>query len=181
MSFSFSVGGKTHLSRTPPTLCRETICQMLQDSLCWRREWHRKVPSIVWRQSAPPRQSRTPRSVWYSDNEIQFILHFHEEQTKNWGNENDTELMKWRQECQKSVKESQSNRNARELTLNDPYTSSADVMMSEHKQQVTMVRKSESSVGEKARARNSWKVSAFHWHECRSGSGNRKQYHYQHK
>lgn len=33
------------------------------------------------------------------------------------------------------------------LTLNDPYTSNADTMMSAHRQQVTIVRKSESSVG----------------------------------
>lgn len=35
------------------------------------------------------------------------------------------------------------------ITLNEPYTSSADVMIRAHKQHVTIVRKSESSVGKK--------------------------------
>lgn len=46
-----------HISRTPPTLCRETICQKLQSSCCWQREWHQRVPWAGSQQSSQRRLS----------------------------------------------------------------------------------------------------------------------------
>lgn len=50
---------------------------------------------------------------------------------------------------------------SRIITLNEPYTSSADVMIRAHKQHVTIVRKSESSVVKKRKKEGKLQTNTY--------------------